>query len=407
MKWSLYKQVGMGFFLFAALATQGYGGDQEDDFSRFSGRMYFDLYYYDQSDSQGSPPATVPTLSIQPEYYKEWQGGDVAMSFIPFLRLTKHGNTDSIFDLRELNIAVSKDDWSFRAGVDREFWGVTESVNLVDVINQIDLSGDLGGIQKLGQPMFKASYNSEAGEFSAYVLPYFRERYFPDPDSALGSIPPVDEGAVEYESSKKEKHVDWAARWGHTIGNIDIALSYFDGTDRTPFMRLAANDQGKLVLKPTYYLIQQAGVEFQYTKGSWLLKLEAIRAKTRGEYYSASVAGVEYVFPSLMDTRSDLSLYAEYLYDSRGKLATTPFEKDMMFGGRLNLNDDQGSEVFMGVVKDIDTSGAFYTIQASRRVGSKWRVALQGRLYDNIPKREQLFGVHRVSFANIQISRYF
>jgi hypothetical protein len=407
MKWSIAKDIGMFLGMFAGLNSPGYAESFADGYSRFSGRMYFDLYYYDQSDSQGSPPATVPTLSFQPEYYKEWNNGDMAMSFIPFLRITKHGNTDSIFDIRELNLSVSKDDWSFRAGVDREFWGVTESVNLVDVINQIDLSGDLGGIQKLGQPMLKTSYNSDMGEFSAYVLPYFRERYFPDPDSALGSIPAVDEDAVEYESSRENKHIDWAARWIHTIGNVDVALSYFNGTDRTPFMRLAPNDQGEIVLIPKYYLIQQAGVEFQYTKGSWLLKLEAIRARSRGKYYSATVAGVEYVFPSLFDSRSDLSLFAEYLYDSRGALATTPFEKDMMFGGRLNLNDDQGSEVFMGVVKDIDTSGAFYTVQASRRIGSKWRIAFQGRIYDNIPVREQLFGVHRVSFANIQISRYF
>lgn len=379
----------------------------DSGYSRFSGWAALDGYYYDQSDNQNSPPSWVPQLSLQPEFYYETDSGNYAFSFVPYGRLTRHDNNSSSYDIREAYVMYTGEDWSLKGGVDREFWGVTESVNLVDVINQLDLAGNLGGTQKLGQPMIKATLDRDYGEFSAYLLPYFRTRTFPDPDSAFGSIPEVREDEETFESSRKKKHIDWALRWSHSVGDVDMALSYFDGTNRTPSMIVGVQKDGNVFQAPYYSLIKQAGLEFQYTHGSWLLKLEAIGALTDERNYAAGVGGIEYVVPSVFKTRADLSIFAEYLWDSRGDEATTPFENDAMLSARLNLNDTQSSEVSGGVIKDVSTKGILYNLQASTRIGEKWRIGLQARVYNNIPLREQFFGINQINFVNLRLTRFF
>ena len=379
----------------------------DEGYSKFSGWAALDGYYYDQDDNQGSPPSWVPQLSLQPEFYYETPNGNTAFSFVPYARATKHDNNSSNFDIREAYVQYSGEDWSVKAGLDREFWGVTESVNLVDVINQLDLAGNLGGTQKLGQPMLKATFDRDYGEFSAYLLPYFRTRTFPDPDSAFGSIPEVREGDKTFESSREKRHVDFALRWSHSVGDVDMALSYFDGTNRTPTMQVGVNRDGSFFQTPHYTLLKQAGLELQYTRGSWLWKLEAVGAKNDTDHYFASIAGFEYVLPSLFDSRADLSLFAEYLWDSRGDEALTPFENDVMLSARLSLNDTQSTEFSGGVIKDVSTAGVLYNLQASTRLGEKWRIGLQARVYNDIPKREQFFGINQINFVNLRLTRFF
>jgi hypothetical protein len=379
----------------------------DEGYSRFSGWAAIDGYYYDQSDNENSPSSWVPQFSLQPEFYYETDRADWAFSFVPYGRLTRHDNNSSSLDVREAYALYSADDWSVKAGVDREFWGVTESVNLVDIINQLDLAGNLGGTQKLGQPMVKVTLERSIGEFSAYLLPYFRTRTFPDQDSAFGSIPEVREHDETFESSKKKKHIDWALRWSHSVGDIDMALSYFDGTDRAPSMLVGAKRDGSFFLVPHYSLIKRAGLEFQFTRGSWLWKLEAIGTRSDDDNYVGAVGGLEYVLPSVFDSRADLSVFGEYLWDSRGEEATTPFENDVMVSARLSLNDTQSTEVSGGIIKDVRTAGILYNFQASTRLGEKWRIGLQARVYNNIPEREQLFGINQINFVNLRLTRFF
>ena len=53
------------------------------------------------------------------------------------------------------------------------FWGVTESVHLVDIINQTDFAGDIDGEDKLGQTMLSLMLQRDWGEITAFVLPAF------------------------------------------------------------------------------------------------------------------------------------------------------------------------------------------------------------------------------------------
>ena len=114
------------------------------------------------------------------------------------------------------------------------FWGVTEAVHLVDIVNQTDLVESLDGEEKLGQPMIDLSLIRDWGVVDLFVLPWFRERTFPSEDGRPRFAIPIDTHDPIYESSAEQHHVDFAARWSNSIGEWDIGLSYFYGTSREP-----------------------------------------------------------------------------------------------------------------------------------------------------------------------------
>ncbi|MDA7657788.1 hypothetical protein N8737_03705, partial [Verrucomicrobia bacterium] len=98
----------------------------------------------------------------------------------PFGRYDGADSERSHVDLREFHIQRIADQWEWRVGVSKVFWGVTESQHLVDVINQTDLVENVDGEDKLGQPMVNLSWISDqAGVIDLFYLPYFRERTFP------------------------------------------------------------------------------------------------------------------------------------------------------------------------------------------------------------------------------------
>ena len=71
------------------------------------------------------------------------------------------------------------DRWSVLAGMNRVFWGATESRHLVDIVNQSDLRESFIGDVKLGQLMVVGSLQQPWGQLELYALPMFRERAFP------------------------------------------------------------------------------------------------------------------------------------------------------------------------------------------------------------------------------------
>ncbi len=90
-----------------------------------------------------------------------------------------------------------------RAGIGKVFWGVTEALHLVDIINQTDLVENPDGEQKLGQPLLKFSLERDWGILDFYALPGFRERTFPGEAGRLRTHPRVDTDLASYASDAK------------------------------------------------------------------------------------------------------------------------------------------------------------------------------------------------------------
>ena len=379
--------------------------------AEISGLFGVELRLFTESAAYPQQHDNNASLYFQPEFYYETRSGNNSITFVPFVRRDQGDRERSHSDIRELTWVNVQGDLEWRIGVRKVFWGVTESQHLVDIINQTDLVESIDLEEKLGQPMFNLSYTTEVGSFDFFVLPYFRERTFSGVKGRLRSQPVIDTNSVFYESANRERNIDYAFRWAHSIEEWDIGLSYFSGTSREPRFVVATAPSGETVLNPYYDLIQQTGLDVQATFDSWLWKLEAIHRSgiTGGAVtqYNAFTAGLEYTFYSLIGDAIDLGLVLEYLYDNRDKLATTPFQKDIMLGMRFNLNDEQSSDLLIGVIKDMDSDTIIYSLEANRRLTDNLKLSLEARGFSNMPQSAIFYSYLKDDYIQLDLVYYF
>lgn len=346
------------------------------------------------------------SISLEAEYYVEWADRSQALTVEPFVRIDFVDGQRTHVDFREFSWQYFSQSWELRVGLRKVFWGVTESLHLVDVINQTDLVENLDGEDKLGQPMINVALIRPWGTLELFALPLFRDRTFRGVDGRLRQPLLVDEDNARFQSGAKRHHFDWAARWSHFLGSWDLAVSYFDGTNRAPLFEPGLSSTGEFVLIPVYEQMSQLGLEGQYTSGGWLLKFEGLtRAVDAGRYF-AFAGGFEYTIPQIFGSNADLGLLVEYLFDDRADAATTPFESDLTFGGRLAFNDVQSSELLAFVVADIEGDGNLLSVEGSRRFGSDWVVMLETRAFFGANAGDFLYGLRQDDYVGILIKRY-
>jgi len=345
-------------------------------------------------------------LSAQPEFYQAWESGG-SLLIVPFLRLDSADAERSHFDLREFFYLHVFGNFELSIGVRKIFWGTTESQHLVDIINQTDLVESLDGEEKLGQPMILLSLSKDWGVLDVFLLPYFRERTFPGRRGRLRSNPEIETEAARFESEAKTHHLDWALRYAKTFGNLDLGLSYFNGTGRAPtFLPLQGRD-GKLQLIPFYEQIHQTGLDLSWVQEAWLWKLEAIRRTGQGDSFSATTAGFEYTISGIMDSQSDLGLISEWLYDNRGNQATTPFQNDLMAGARLALNDIASTEFLLGLITDLESGARLVSLESSRRLGESWKMEIEAFLFAQAEEGDRLKSFESDDFFQLSLAYYF
>lgn len=345
------------------------------------------------------------SLIVSPEFRYRTAGGKHQFSFIPYFRLDSRDDERTHFDIREAYWLYRGGSWEILTGFNRVFWGVTESNHLVNVINQVDLVEDLDGEDFLGQPMINFTTFQNWGQIDIYVLPGFRERTFPGSEGRLRAPIPVDTSSPVYSSNLGQKHVDVALRYSHYFGDLDVGVYYFWGTGREP--TLVPNQAGSALI-PHYDIINQAGVDLQYTKDAWLFKFEGIIREGQGGTFGAFVAGTEYTFFQVFGGNADIGVLAEYLHDGRDASAPiTPFEDDIFAGVRLALNDTQDTSVLVGAIVDPSSSETFYTIEAERRLAQHYVIEFRARFFTGADPGEALFAISRDDYVQLRLARYF
>lgn len=357
----------------------------------------------------GQKDATVsPSVAVEPELVVDTGSGADRFTVKPFLRLDADDENRSHGDLREANWLHFGDGYDLVVGLDKVFWGVAESRHLVDIVNQSDLVEDIDQEDKLGQPMVQLQVGTDWGVLRGFFMPVFRERTFPDDDARFrGALPIADTAA--YQSGAEAFHPDLAVRWSDTFGGFDVGLSYFRGTSREPRLVPTARN-GRTELVPTYDLIDQAGIDVQYTTGAWLWKFEGIARAGQGDAFLASVAGFEYTLYQVAETDADLGLLLEHLYDGReqdGSAPLTPFQNDVFVGARVTLNDEDDTTFLAGAVTDVEDRSVSLSLEASRRIGNDLKVELEARLFPDVAPDNGLYGIRRDNVVTLRLSRFF
>lgn len=385
------------FMALCGTAHAGFPGE----FSGEAGLEYRQFLQQGAYDNRGQDDLS---LVFNPKYSLSWDQNRGLVSISAYMRLSGQDEQRTHADIRELSMVSSGDLFEFRLGIAKVFWGVTESLHLVDVINQTDLVENPDGEQKLGQPMINMKLLA-AGVIDIYVLPYFRERTFPGSDGRIRAGLPVDADNPRYLHEDRQKHVDYALRWSYDWRNLEGALSFFKGTDRDPGFDINRNS-GMLV--PVYGQSSQWALDLQLATGSWLLKTEQIAKKSHihGDYHAA-VSGVEYTFSNVYRGMDIGALY-ELITDSRKQFASPGFDQSSFVASRVAVNNRRSTEFLAGAIFDNrDGKMSVFRLELSSRINSRSSLRLEAHFIVDPDSKHVFYPMRKDDYLQMSISYFF
>ncbi len=371
-----------------------------------SGELALELRWFPDSPAFADQfDGAQPSATLEPELRWRSANGRHRLELAAFGRYDGRDAERTHGDLRAAAYRYVGDGFELLAGVSRVFWGVAESRHLVDVVNQTDAVEDVDEEDKLGQPMLQLAVERAWGRLELFALPGFRERTFPGRAGRPRPPLPVDVERPRYESGAGDRRVDWAARWSRVAGGWDLGAHLFHGTGREPSFEPATGDRPgrRGTLAPVYRVTTQAGVDVQYTRGAWLWKLEALARDGHGETFGAAVAGFERTWFQIGGSAADLGLLVELHRDGRDATAPpTIFDDDTFLGARLALNDVQSTQLLAGAVIDHDDRSIAALIEAERRLGHRFTLELEARLFSSRDPFGELAAFDRDGFVTLR-----
>lgn len=392
---SLNKRTGLLIFGLTLLATSSANAEWSK-----RGDIKFQLQGFTDSSLHTATQSFNASVSGNAEFNRAiGENGNLTIS--PFFRLDQHDDERTHVDLREFIYRHSGETWEVNVGLGKVFWGVAESNNLVDIVNQKDAVEGLSPEHKLGQPMINLLLLRDWGEVSLLVLPGFRERTFAGKDGRPRGFFAVDTDNAGYESGNENAHIDLAARVSGAINEWDLGAHVFHGTSREPLLSFPS-------FTPFYYQVTQVGIDVQATLESWLLKSEAVyRSGKNIDDHAKLVTGFEYSFYSVAESNVDIGVVAEWLYDDRGELSDTVFQNDALIGLRLALNDEQSSTALLGVITDLDGGADVFTAEASRRLGDSFTLTFEAFIWANADKDPFLSQLEQEDYLQLELGYFF
>ncbi|MCY4238347.1 MAG: hypothetical protein OXC93_08350 [Rhodospirillaceae bacterium] len=378
---------------------------------QFSGRTSMETRWFPRSASFEDQRNYNAGFAVEPQLFLEDEE-NFSVTIAPFFRYDAIDRRYTHVDVREayllLNGSLGENEWELRLGIDRVFWGVAEVHNLVNIINQTDLVEDPDEKTKLGQLMAHSTLSGTWGVAELFVVSFHRLRTFPGPAGRLRPALRIDNDLATYESGAKEWHLDFAARYSHSLGPLDLGLSVFDGTNRQPAMKFVPVSPTEPVLAPHYEQILQFGLDAQLTIESWLLKLEAIHRSgasnlaNKKESYAAFVVGGEYTFTGIFESDADLSLLSEWIVDGRRHRANNQYQNDLFLGASLSLNDVQGASFTLGMVVDLDYGTRTLSLEFERRLTDALSVEANAVLMLHVDRDDTVvYATRRDSFVSL------
>lgn len=341
-------------------------------------------------------------------FLAEWEDGDVVLRVTPFARYDLVDDRRTHADLREAKLDLIEGAWSFTAGVDTVFWGKTEAVRLVNIVNQTDSLEDLDEEDLLGQPLLKVARLTDIGEFSAFYFPYFRERPFAGEDGRLRGPIPVNTAQPIFETGAEAFTPSFALRYAGVIDAFDLGFHYFHGLGRDPSFFFDGQ-----ILRPVYQRINQIGIDGQYTSGAALWKLEGIlrqgerNRRFEEEFFGALTGGFEHTLFGIFETNADLGLIGEFAYDSRGDESLSTFESDLIGGVRLTLNDPQDTTLLVTSSVDVTDAAVGFRLEAERRLGRQFKISAEANGFVNQDAASLGGAFADDSFVRLKLTYFF
>lgn len=269
-------------------------------------------------------------------------------------------------DLREATLAYDWHEMSITAGFTRVFWGVSEVINVVNVINQSDIRHNINGKEKMGQQHLSVQYNGDVSELQVLYIPVFREQVFGQRPAFLL---PISDTAI-FENDRKDG--GWATRFKHFGEQSEWAIGYFSGTRRPPNLVISPESQSLTTFYPQTKNLLFDGV---YLGDTFSPKLELKIGRELGEQFYSANLGVEYpLYPDLWNI-NELTFVAEYLRDSRELEAETIGQNDIFIGVKGVIGTESEFRLIFG--HDLDMGSHYFEFSGQYRLNDYARLTFQ------------------------------
>lgn len=312
---------------------------------------------------------------------------------------------EGYFDPTIAKVSWLEDSYQIDIGYDLLYWGVTEGINVINIVNQRDQIRDYFLKQGLGQSMVAVSYFGDNVTLDAYILPKFEELNFGGTQRPWGLGLPVDDSQSTYESSQGKYHTDYAARLSGRIDDLEYGLIYFDGTYRKPLYNV--EDSGKYLI-PYYIQGSTVGLDAQYIIGSNIYKLELgyFNPDSFKDYISTTF-GVERTLDSSLIGDGDSTVYIEYYYDSRQDDNMVAFQNDLFLACKYRTYNYYDVETIIGSIVDTQYGSVIGTFEMSGKITSDVKVSLEFIYFSSSKDEDALFYSNNFDQASVNIDWYY
>ena len=326
---------------------------------------------------------------------------DAKITISAIARYDEKDSERRYIDFQKLKYEQYFENYTFKIGNEIIFWGVNESFNIIDIINQSNLAEDMTGTKKLGQPLLSLAYDNNYGTIDLYLMPYFIERKFPSKNGRPRLALEVDQNSITYESSAKEQKLDFALRYSMVYDDYDIGIAHFHGNNRAPQLNI---NPSTLKFNPHYTTLSQTSLDIQATKGAWLYKLEALSAKDGNERHLGVAGGFEYTFYGIKDSQSDLGLVIEYSFDDRNSY---PFNNDSVAALRWTKNDINSTSLLAGMFIDMRGNSNRFIAEYEQRINNNVKLFIDATFNGSIDSQDFTYAFEEDSVISIKLARYF
>jgi len=370
-----------------------------------------------------------PSLSLEASYSHTWPESDTGMSFKPFLQLDPVDHQRSHVDFRELYWFKRNAKWDLRLGICQEHWGNLYGKSDVDFLNQADRLAGFSGGAHLGQPMLHFSWYEDWGTLNLYALPGFRAQQFPGKRSRPFLPIEIDDDPL-YGGPLGPWNPDVALRFERHKGAWDIGLSQFYGTLRDPSFipywheialrglissrELARErlvefvDHLAVRIVPRYDLGSISAVDLQYIRGATKYKLESMVQFGEREDRITLSAGLEHTFSKFVQPAWSFSALAEYHHEHRTSNDRFGFfDNNVVFAGRLALNDRHASALQGGGLVNLTSGSAVMMLGYSRQLGPDWQLNVAATIPAVTPKGDPLWYLRHDGLVRVQLAWFF
>lgn len=337
-------------------------------------------------------------------------------------------------------------DWSLYGGYKTYNWTATEAFHPADAVNSRNLDSEFENFEKMGELSVELEIPVLRGTFSLFYWPRFEEPHFPGERSRLGSGTQFDRAVVLNSSDVNENAKlvpQYGARFANVWGDADFSLHVIRHIDRNyPLLGDINYTQvnvlgevttipSKQTLTPYYFEATQIGGTLAHVWDALITKVEfawrdfdsiqrpvynaLIKQFLEPKDHQEVAVGFEYLLAHDSGVESYLILEGNTFFGltTEERAAISVFQRDVLLGYRLNLNDDMGREFFFSTILDVErTHERFFQASYSQRLNDAWKMRLALRVFDAkseaasaVPTGLELF--NKDNYLQLTLSRFF